>query len=120
MGCTWRTTEHLASKGDKCNQGNGEQLVFGVLCIKEVSFDRVGFLVQVHNLPLEMITIKNARTIGSIIGDLVRVDDKSWENGNGKSFITVRVSIDTTKPLVDGFWVPREGKGRKGLDLGYY
>ncbi|XVF74461.1 hypothetical protein PTKIN_Ptkin13bG0112100 [Pterospermum kingtungense] len=50
--------------------------------IKEVDFSEVSFLVQVHKLPLEMLSIRNAKVIGSSIGYTQRNCDK--EDGSIK------------------------------------
>ncbi|XVF08966.1 hypothetical protein REPUB_Repub07fG0050100 [Reevesia pubescens] len=42
--------------------------------VKEIDFSRIQYLVQIHNLPFDMLTKKNAEVIRKALGDLVNVD----------------------------------------------
>ena len=45
--------------------------------IQEVSFSKVTFWIQIHILPLELLTEQNARKIGSVLEKLVTVEDSN-------------------------------------------
>ena len=87
--------------------------------IQEISFSKVSFWIQVHKLPLEMLTRSNAEKIGKILGDLEKIDDPTWLNGVGRSFLRMRIAVEIEKPLVAGFWVLREDKRRVWVEVKY-
>ncbi|XVF23726.1 hypothetical protein REPUB_Repub13aG0064600 [Reevesia pubescens] len=70
--------------------------------VNEIDFSSVLFWIQVHNLPLEMLTHQNAIKIGEVFGSVMKVKDPSWRNGKGRSFLKIRVAIDVQRPLVTG------------------
>ncbi|XVF61824.1 hypothetical protein PTKIN_Ptkin08bG0161800 [Pterospermum kingtungense] len=49
--------------------------------IHEICFQNVSFGIQVHKLPFEMITVKNAERKGHIFGKLEEVEDPGWVSG---------------------------------------
>ncbi|XWS21768.1 hypothetical protein CRYUN_Cryun30bG0082600 [Craigia yunnanensis] len=55
---------------------------------------------------------QNAQMIGTVLGELVKVEDPMGINGIGRSFLRIRVAEDMKKPLVAGFWVLRGDKGK--------
>jgi hypothetical protein len=59
--------------------------------------------VQVHDLPLEMITPENAFSIGSSLGELLEVDNVDNQKPSRKSFLRLRVLIKVLRPLIPGF-----------------
>ena len=65
-----------------------------------------------HNVPLEFLTIGNARVIGSKIGTLVEVEDPSGDLGIGKGFLKISTWIKVENPMLDGFWILRKN-GRR-------
>ena len=76
--------------------------------VQDISFLKVSFWIHVHKLPLEMLTRTNAKRIGRVLGDLEKVEDPEWKSGVGRCFLRMKMAIDVEKPLVAGFWVPRE------------
>ena len=76
--------------------------------VQDISFLKVSFWIQVHKLPLEMLTRTNTERIGRVLGDLEKVEDPEWKSGMGRCFLRMKMAIDVEKPLVAGFWVPRE------------
>ncbi|OMP12130.1 reverse transcriptase [Corchorus capsularis] len=87
--------------------------------VKEIEFKEIAFWIQVHNLPLEMQTMTNARRIGSTLGRIMDIEDPSWNLGIGRGFLRIKVAIDVNKPLVGGFWVPKENNGRLWCEIKY-
>ena len=68
---------------------------------------------------MELLTEQNARKIGSVLGELVSVEDPMNNRGVGRSFLRIRVKVDVEKPLVGGFWVPRENKEKVWAEVKY-
>ncbi|KAK9998107.1 hypothetical protein SO802_017710 [Lithocarpus litseifolius] len=64
------------------------------------------FWVQIHNLPLSMMTPEVAMDIGETLGVITRMVDKSEMVGG--NFMRVRVSINITQPLCRGCYVSFE------------
>ena len=89
------------------------------MIIEELDFTKVIFWVQIHNLPLEMMTRVNAEKIGRKIGRLVEVEDPMMVEGGGRGFLRIRVAMKVLKPLEDGFWVPRRDKDRACASIRY-
>ncbi|OMO75565.1 Endonuclease/exonuclease/phosphatase [Corchorus olitorius] len=87
--------------------------------ISEIHFENVQYWVQIHDLPLEMQTEENVQRIGSRLGTVIRSDEVEWGGIIWRSFLRARVEIDTSRPLLPGFWVPRPGKDRLRVRLKY-
>ena len=87
--------------------------------VQKICFSKVIFWIQIHKLPLELMTIHNARKIGSVLGELRSVEDPIWASGVGKSYLRIRVEIETEKPLMGGFWVLRGNKGKVWAEVKY-
>uniref|UniRef100_A0A803P119 Uncharacterized protein n=1 Tax=Cannabis sativa TaxID=3483 RepID=A0A803P119_CANSA len=64
-------------------------------------FTHIPFWVQVHGLPFLSKTKVMANIIGSIVGEFLKVDDDSLEEGWGP-FMRIRISLDVTQPLLRG------------------
>ena len=71
--------------------------------IKDLPPFDVPFWIQIHGLPLQNISIKNAIAIGKGLGQLVKVEDNSGETVAFRSYLRILVSIDVNKPLNPGF-----------------
>lgn len=76
------------------------------LAYDDIDFSMVPIWIQIYKIPLDLMSVKNARTIGAKLGVLLRVDDP-FENDFRRGFLRVRVLIDLKKPLVEWFWKPR-------------
>ncbi|XVF66642.1 hypothetical protein PTKIN_Ptkin10aG0053300 [Pterospermum kingtungense] len=83
------------------------------VALHEIYFTMVSYWIQIHNLPLEMITKQNVEKTRKVLGGVVKVEDPSCSGGMMRHFLCVCMLIDTKKALVAGFWVPRSGKGKK-------
>ena len=68
--------------------------------VEELSFDKVSFWVQVHNIP---IRYRN-RSVAEDICDSISQVHRSAENseGGGGSYMRVRVTLDVYQPLCRG------------------
>jgi hypothetical protein len=63
----------------------------------------VPFWVQIHGLPLQNMTIKNAISIGKGLSQFLKVEDNNGETAAFRIYLKVLVSIDVNKPLNPGF-----------------
>ncbi|OMP08294.1 hypothetical protein COLO4_06602 [Corchorus olitorius] len=61
--------------------------------ISDLDFSKIDFWIQVHNLPIEMLTFQNAEKIGAVIGTLLYYEDPSWVLGCGVKKGKVRAEI---------------------------
>ncbi|XP_057426455.1 uncharacterized protein LOC130719873 [Lotus japonicus] len=89
------------------------------MTIYEVRFHRISFWVQLHGLPLDMMTTSNATRIASILGEPLEVEDPRVAGKLLRPFFRVRVSINTNNPFVTGFWVPRKRLPKVWITLKY-
>lgn len=56
------------------------------------------------------MTANNARIIGDRIGDLISVEDPATTDSRG--FLRIRVTINSSRPLPLGFWLPKGMSGK--------
>ncbi|KAJ1408205.1 Zinc finger, CCHC-type [Sesbania bispinosa] len=85
----------------------------------EVNYDFVSFWIQLHNLPLEMISAKNAVKLAGTIGEVLTVENPLVNGQLVRPFIRVRVKVNIKKPLVTGCWVPRKDLPRIWVQIRY-
>ncbi|XP_023907828.1 uncharacterized protein At4g02000-like [Quercus suber] len=69
--------------------------------IQNISFDKVSFWVQLHDIPAKRMTKEIGERIGGMLGEVEEVDIPTTANLLGK-YIRVRVKVDTTQPLCRG------------------
>ncbi|OMO97767.1 hypothetical protein CCACVL1_04463 [Corchorus capsularis] len=99
---------------------NGQWTIIGYsLCLKkwdtskavnDIRFETINFWVQVHQLPLEFMTLNNARKIGKSLGTVLDIEDPDWVNGFGRSFMRIKIAMNLNRALTGRFKVPR-GEG---------
>ncbi|KAI8009834.1 hypothetical protein LOK49_LG06G00399 [Camellia lanceoleosa] len=75
--------------------------------IDELDFRWSPFWVQVHGLPLDKMTRVHGEVIGSRIGRLVEIEALSNGLLIHRSFLRLRVEVDVSKPLLQGFILSR-------------
>jgi hypothetical protein len=80
------------------------------LTFEEVELYICAFWVQIHGLPLQNMTARNAGSIGLALGEVLVVDHGSTKGIIGTHHLRLRVALDTRKPLVPGFSLPCEGR----------
>jgi hypothetical protein len=71
--------------------------------IKDLDFTKAAYWVQVHNLPLELIIVANAKNIGASVGVLLEVDNANCSKPVRKGFFRFRVLLNLLNPLIPGF-----------------
>ncbi|GMP61339.1 hypothetical protein CsSME_00023840 [Camellia sinensis var. sinensis] len=90
--------------------------------IDELDFRWTPFWVQVYGLPLAKMTRAHGEVIGSRIGRLVEVEAPSDGLLIHCSFLRLRVEVDVTKPLLQGFILYRRDSSEpvgEGLKVYY-
>ncbi|KAJ1376438.1 Zinc finger, CCHC-type [Sesbania bispinosa] len=73
----------------------------------EVNYDLVGFWVQIHGLPLDLMSINNASKLAGSIGIIQKVENPVVNGKLIRPFFRVRVMLNIKNPLPTGCWVPR-------------
>jgi hypothetical protein len=79
------------------------------LAIDEVKLQYCAFWVQVHDLPRQFMTTKNAIRIGKTIGDILELDNNNSSGIISRPFLRLKIEINTSMPLASGFYMPCEG-----------
>ena len=69
--------------------------------LKGLVFESASFWIQVHDLPLNSMTLGVAKDIVLMAGTVINYEEEDEEYVGG-NFMRVRVSIDITKPLCRG------------------
>jgi hypothetical protein len=85
----------------------------------ELSLKEFPFWIQIHGLPLQNMTVKNAISIGKGLGELIRFEDNSGANTIFRSFLRLQVKIDVSKPLKPGFNFSRPDGSETWISLKY-
>ncbi|XP_030964539.1 uncharacterized protein LOC115985780 [Quercus lobata] len=67
---------------------------------KELAFDKVPFWVQVHDIPFSFQTRKVAEKLCETVGDILKSDGATDDDGG--SLFWVRVLVNITSPLCRG------------------
>lgn len=74
----------------------------------DIDFSSSPFWIQVHGLPLNLMTKENGTLIGANLGHTLFVENPISEDGRVSQFLRLRVLIDITKPLRQSFNVIRK------------
>jgi hypothetical protein len=79
---------------------------------KDLTFSHVSFWVQIHNLPIQRMTLDSAEAIGKTLGLVEKVANMDDERG-GENCMWVRIHINVTEPLCRGRMIKLE-ENKKG------
>ena len=71
--------------------------------VTDVQFEEICFWVQVHNVPIDLLTKANAKIKGRKLGRVVMVEDPNGKIGFGRGFLWMRLGFEVGKALVVGF-----------------
>ncbi|KAI8027045.1 hypothetical protein LOK49_LG02G00268 [Camellia lanceoleosa] len=89
--------------------------------IDELDFRWSPFWVQVHGLPCDKMTRAHGEVIGNRIGQLVEIEAPSDGLLIHRNFLRLRVEVDVSKPLLQGFILyRRDSSGPVGNGLKVY
>nr|XP_004293591.2 PREDICTED: uncharacterized protein LOC101309803 isoform X2 [Fragaria vesca subsp. vesca] len=83
------------------------------LAIEDIDFSPIQFWIQIHFLPLGMLSEGSARNIGRKVGRVIEIEDPIRIP---RSFLRLKVVVDGKKPLYPGFW---HGPARKKIRVKY-
>lgn len=87
--------------------------------LHEINLNHATFNVQIHGLPLDHIILNNAIEIGKTIGNLIKVEEDPLYALAFRKFIRIKVELDITKPLQQGFMMPRLGNNEIWIAIKY-
>ncbi|OMO96966.1 hypothetical protein CCACVL1_04733 [Corchorus capsularis] len=87
--------------------------------LMEMEFREVIFWVQIHNLPWEVQTKRNAERVGNVMGRIVEIEDVQWGKAIGRGFLRLRVAMDVERSLLGGFWLPRKNGHKIWAEIRY-
>lgn len=73
----------------------------------QIEFNSSPFWIQIHNLPLELMNVSNARKLPQKVGEVMEIENPVVEGVLLRTFIRGRVRIDLNKPLPTWCWDPR-------------
>ncbi|KAJ1392784.1 Ribonuclease H-like superfamily [Sesbania bispinosa] len=89
------------------------------ISLEELSFSLSPFWIQIHGLPIDMMTVSNAAKIGSRMGTVLRVKNPTIDGHLLRSFIRIRILININHPLITGCWVPRKNLPKAWISFKY-
>lgn len=84
-----------------------------------IDFKPVRFWIQIHELPLEFLTVKSAEKILNQSFKVVEIEDPRVEGHIVRSFICARVELNVELPLPMGCWVQRRNMPRAWIWFKY-
>ncbi|KAK1550302.1 hypothetical protein Q3G72_016977 [Acer saccharum] len=79
--------------------------------VQSLSFSRVEFWIQIHNIPILCMTEDIGIFLGKMIGEVREIDLEAEKEGKDR-FIRVRVMIETAEPLKQSIRVDLLGMGK--------
>jgi hypothetical protein len=86
----------------------------------EIATKKFPFWIQIHGLPLENMTTRNAIAIGKGLGDFLKVDDAAGQPiPKFRSYLRVLAGIDVHAPLKPGFQFRRDNGDQVWISLKY-
>jgi hypothetical protein len=82
----------------------------GNLTLEEIELHICPFWVQLHGLPTQNMTTRNAIHIGKAIGSVLEVENCDTKGIICHQYLQVKVELNTSLPLIPGFHIPQNGK----------
>lgn len=89
------------------------------LAIEEIELILCPFWVQVHGLPRQNMTIRNAIMIGKALGSLLEVENLDTSGLICRQHLRFKVELNASCLLVPGFSLPRPGKESLWISFRY-
>lgn len=85
------------------------------LALEEVNMVAISFWIQIRGVPPNLSSKRSVRYLASKIGEVEDMEDPARARG----FLRMKVSVDTSKPLITGCWLPREDKNETWIEFQY-
>lgn len=85
------------------------------LALEEIRMEQIPIWVQISGLPLNMCMETSARRLAREVGEFLEMESLDLARG----FMRVKISVDTTKPLVVERWVSRAGDIDSWIEFRY-
>jgi hypothetical protein len=86
----------------------------------EIASQKFPFWIQIHGLPLENMTSRNAIAIGKGLGVFLKVDEAAGQHiPKFRSYLRVLAEIDVHAPLKPGFQFRRDNGDQVWISLKY-
>ncbi|KAH7851099.1 hypothetical protein Vadar_007269 [Vaccinium darrowii] len=89
------------------------------MIVSEIDFSRCPIWVQIHGLPVDKMSCSNAEIIGRRFGKLLAIEVTGEGLLINRSFLRIKVEIDTNIPLPKGFWLRRNGVSNPDIWVSY-
>jgi hypothetical protein len=80
------------------------------LALEEVELHLCPFWIQLHGLPTQNMTLRNANRIGKVLGNLLEAENHDVSGLICHQHLRLRVELNTSLPLNPGFHIPRSSK----------
>lgn len=88
------------------------------MAIEEVNKTHLPLWVQAKGITLEELTPESAELIGNEVGKILEAENPLTHECF-RGFLRVKVEIEASMPLKDGFWMPREDGDQSWVELKY-
>ncbi|GLT72050.1 hypothetical protein SLA2020_440190 [Shorea laevis] len=85
----------------------------------DIDFDYGAYWIQIFGLPPDHMNSANAHSIGTWIGTLLDVDQAAKQGMQLAKCLRIKVLLNITKPLIQGFFLNRHGKTPTRISFKY-
>ncbi|GLT69222.1 hypothetical protein SLA2020_413900 [Shorea laevis] len=89
------------------------------MALNELDFSEGTYWIQVHDLPLELMTFQNAVIIGNQLGTFLGTEFDGLPVSPRKNFMRIKVLLPLRNPLIIGFNQPRPNRPPSWVHLKY-
>lgn len=87
--------------------------------ISEIDFTFIPIWVQIHGLPFGAMMVTNTSKIMKLVGEVLEIEDPMVKGVLLRSFMRVRVNLNSQKALPTGCWVPRKNQPKSWIMFRY-
>jgi hypothetical protein len=87
--------------------------------LNELDFSEGVYWIQVHDLPLELMTFQNAQIIGNQLGKFLCTEFDGLPASPRKNFLRIKVLLHFKNPLIIGFNLRRSNRPPSWVHLKY-
>lgn len=89
------------------------------MSLSELDFSEGIYWIQVHDLPLDLMTPQNAEIIGNHLGKFLCTETEGSTANQRKSFLRIKVLLPLSNPLITGFNQERSNRPPAWVHLKY-